>query len=327
MNLQDWKDFFQERGLLAAMLASPQGRLPVEEGLSLVGQDASRLDALIRQGWLLLLDGQLQPGLGLLALRLLSPGLSSAQVLCTLAWQEVLQLAIATDRELETERREQLGTELFRRMADLRSLIFLVEGYLPAQEEARPALALAWQQWSSQLLELNLRSAFHPEWESLQQSLAGELAAAARRLSLASAPPDPVQQRRMQVIDGLSAGDPALHSGLSRLVAEGRVLALHSQLTVVVHPDWPGSLPDKPQEQPRTWEVTQVQGTSLVDLEARWRESGLDLFRFVQAECREGGLPESAVLDRFRLLLQEAGERVSWQKDATGTYWEVWPAG
>ncbi len=328
MNLQNWKDLLQERNLLSAMLASPQGRLSMEEGLSLVGQDASRLDVLIRQGWLLLLEGVLQPGISLLALRLLSPNFSSAQALCILAGQEVLQLATATDREQEVDRRRQLGQELFRRMADLRSLIYFVEAYLPlnAEEELRQTTAATWQQWARHLQAVNIRSAFYPEWEPLQQALVGELSAAARRLSQGSAPSDPAHLRRMTVIDGLARGETALHSSLSRLVAEGQVLALHSQLSVVVHPDWPGRLPETQASRPPAWEVSQLHGANFSDWEDRWRESGLDLFRFVQYECQEANLGEGPVLDRFRRMLQEAGERVNWQKDPTGAYWEVWPA-
>ena len=339
MRAVDWKVLFQERSLLTALLTSPVGRLSRAEALGYVNLEGARLDALVRGGVLFWNGEEICLGAGLLLLR----GQDESQHSAFLwgqwlsHWAQANTLAAAMEAAEDLHQRTTQGALIHRCLAELRSWTHLLElslnKSLLLSTAGQPDPSTISSQFSRAAKVLQawvIRSAAYPAWEQEQIALQEDLEAAAHRLEGLDlhAEADP-RLRKVETLLRMTPNDLVAQTNIGDILAEGHFLALHNQLTVVVHPDLlPGGQAvqaSSPMASGSSSSLS-VHPDQIADLVMAWQASGTDLYSFLLTYSPTASFPQAQRMDLFGKILKRASGAIWWKKSVDGNIWEVWPS-
>lgn len=327
MSQKNWKHLFQEKALFLKLLENDSGKLTRAEALLLVQGEGRRLDDLVRDRWIIILEEDVFPGAGLMLANQFRD--SSFRELKTMweANKEQLQEAIVKMGNAESLRlREQLGALVFEKLVTLRPWAFLVHAAI--LEESRiegEEVAKEFESLAAELRLVTLRSSGFLEWETVQWQLIDFLEERAAYLGIADEGNDSDRLRKLRTISMLREEELLYKTNLESIVKSGDFLLLHKKLGIVSWPFFP--LQEKIQSSSQhVAEIKMEKHESTTEsLIPEWKASGLDLLSFLDGNAAGMNLAEEEKLETFSRILAESGEGVMWKKDSSGTKWEVWP--
>lgn len=325
MSQKNWKLLFQEKALFLCLLESESGKLTRPEALALVQGEGRRLDDLVREGWILVLEEEIFPGAGLMV----ADGFHANSLIEVRQMWEMskgqLEEAILQMTTSETLRlREQIGGLVFKRMVMLRAWAFLLHSAILEEDQGEgEKIAEEFKSLAENLRSVTLRSSGFPEWETTQWQLIEQLEARAAYLRMSNGDGDTDRLQKLKVFSRLGKEGILHRTNLESILKSEDFLLLHKKLGIV---SWP-FFPSNPENLHNA--VTDIQIDTkealLEDMIAGWRESGLDLLTFLETNSDGEPVTEEEKLSTFSRILAESGEGLSWKKDSSGKKWEVWP--
>lgn len=327
MSQKNWKLLFQEKALFLKLMAIDAGKLTRQEALGLVQGEGRRLDELVREGWILILDEEIFPGAGLMLVQQFGEAsLLELMPIWEMSCDQLLRTIAVMENAESLPLREQAGALVFDRMLLTRSWAFLLHAAI-LQESLSEAevVAVEFESLATSLRSVILRSSGFPEWEMVHWQLIDFLEERASYLRLSDQGNASERLQKLKTISRLRREELPLATNLESIVASGDFLLLHKKLGIV---SWP-FFPSQEKIQPSAQHVANVQfeahELSTENFIPEWRASGTDLLSFLDEKATERNLTQEEKLHTFSRILAESGEGIMWKKDSSGKKWEVWP--
>lgn len=327
MSQKNWKFLFQEKALFLQLLESDSGKLTRPEALALVQGEGRRLDNLVREGWILILDDDIFPGAGLMLANLFrDASLAEIKPMWVLS-REQLRVEMVKMKDAQSlPLREQAGALVFERMIMTRSWAFLLHAAILQENHSDADHAAGeFESLAADLRSATLRSSAFPAWETAQWHLIDFLEERAAYLRMGDAGQDSDRVRKLRTISKLREEELFHKTNLESIVKSGDFLLLHKKLGII---SWP-FFPDQTSSQPPAQHVDNIQlephESFSENLIPEWKASGMDLLSFLEKNATEINFPEEEKLETFSRILAESGEGLIWKKDSSGAKWEVWP--